>query len=230
MTQFTATIDVALGAGNDEAFVVETTTAQAVRVQSESTGQPYDVDITTAQFHPNPGGYGANNYTTCLPDGAQTITDTNQHDLGTAVVDESVAVVITNNSGSEVKFTGSISFLGQGADRTVANFLSAGTGDRPTAVLDGEVIVNAASISQNTLVDRTDTYGSGSTQAHNVSVSTDTPIEATAFPANDPGNDHGYSVDSIFYDQSAGEVEVRVTETESAGGGDGRLLVWERGT
>lgn len=49
-------------------------------------------------------------------------------------------------------------------------------------------------------------------------------VELHVKPDNDPGNDHGYNIDSVWYDTSAGTTKVRVTETESDGGGQCRLF------
>lgn len=49
--------------------------------------------------------------------------------------------------------------------------------------------------------------------------------DVVAFPANDPGNAHGYSVDKTRL-TSGGDLQVTITETESDGGGDVQVVAY----
>lgn len=137
MTVFGTNINVTLADTEQEEYVIPAGRLRAVRVDFSGTGSPYDIDITTAPFHPDRGGYGAQNYNTALPNGAITINDANDHVLGARAIDQSVAVVITNNAGQEERFTGSINTLGVDSNEPPELFMARGTGDSPTAVLDG---------------------------------------------------------------------------------------------
>jgi len=48
-----------------------------------------------------------------------------------------------------------------------------------------------------------------------------------ATPENDPGNEHGYTTDSIRWNDSAQAMQYDVTETENAGGGTARIRVFQ---
>lgn len=72
------------------------------------------------------------------------------------------------------------------------------------------------------------TFASGGTQDLTISGSAGaTELDVRATPANDPANDHGYVVDSIWFDDSAGFKKTRVSETEAAGGGDARVVAYQ---
>jgi len=74
----------------------------------------------------------------------------------------------------------------------------------------------------------TESFASGETKPNTIiplSLS-DLPVIAVAVPANDPGNDHGYRVDSIYWDNSSSVVRVKVTETEDLGGGEADIFAW----
>lgn len=73
-------------------------------------------------------------------------------------------------------------------------------------------------------VEKTVTVASGTTTTETLSTSVGGVYEVDVAPANDPGNDHGYTVDKVVNDTSAGEVQAQITETEGAGGGDARIV------
>lgn len=143
MAQFTSDISVTLDDGETERFVVDTLKADAVRVDLSADGAPYDVDIQTSETFPDAANFNAGDYTSSLPFGAETYTDTNEHTTAAEAVDQSVYVAITNNSGSPALFTGSISTLSASAGETVESFTTKGTGSRPMASRDGRALLDA---------------------------------------------------------------------------------------
>ena len=93
--------------------------------------------------------------------------------------------------------------------------------------------VETDNISLAPLGDRTISFGGGQTRDNpilpdDVSLS-DAPFVASVFPDANPGNDVGFRVDSVWWDDSNSVIAVRVTETENAGGGDARVLLWGLG-
>lgn len=163
MTNRSSTIARTLSPGETDEWLVPTQTDDAVRVSIEGDGQPYDVDVTTASFHPAPGDYGANNYTSTLPGGPITVEDTSEHTLATAAIEASVAVVVTNNSGSPLTVSGAVATLGRGSAETIPGFVVGGTGSRALAYLDGELVANVGQFTQAPLVDTTVTFAGGGT-------------------------------------------------------------------
>jgi len=79
--------------------------------------------------------------------------------------------------------------------------------------------------------DNTFTYSGGETKAVVLSqgVSGDN-IDVVVTPSNNPGNDHGYQVDRVYYDSGNDRVQADITETENAGGGSVRVLAYKIGT
>lgn len=79
---------------------------------------------------------------------------------------------------------------------------------------------------------RTVSFSSGGSKAAGLTlngVSPGQPIVATAAPANAPANDHGYTVDRVWYDSSGGVIRAAISETENDGGGDAQLAAWTVG-
>lgn len=76
--------------------------------------------------------------------------------------------------------------------------------------------------------DITETFDSGQTRTFIFGAGSlaDVPIFTTAFPANDPDNNHGYQINKIWYQDNDDTIRVEVTETENSGGGTARIISW----
>jgi len=89
--------------------------------------------------------------------------------------------------------------------------------------------VSTDALSLTPVLDETVTFSSGETRLRGIT-SPDAElgdrIIVSATPDNDPDNDHGYSVDSVKWVDSASAFQARITETESSGGGDARITAW----
>lgn len=153
MVLFTPNINASLAAGETERWVVQTTTKVAARVTLSANGQPYDVDVATAENEPRPGDFDTGNYDTSLPTGAITISDTDDHTIGVDAVDNSIYVEVTNNSGSQMTVSGSIYLLSSDAASSVEQFTTQRVGERSNAWLDGKGLENATEVRTESLVD-----------------------------------------------------------------------------
>ena len=99
--------------------------------------------------------------------------------------------------------------------------------------------VNANSVSTDSLslgpvLSATSTFSGGQTKVLGLNASLDSSdlgqgLIVHVGPENDPGNDHGYTLDSVFWDNSDSRIKIRISETESAGGGQVRYVVWKLG-
>jgi hypothetical protein len=137
MVQYSRDIDIQLDDGETERFVVQTFGDDAVRVDLSGDGSPYDVDIQTAGEHPTPANFNPGEYMSCLPLGSEMYTDTSEHTTATEVVDESVFVAVTNNSGSPTQFSGTIQTHSHDSRDSAASFTTSGTGSRASGYRDG---------------------------------------------------------------------------------------------
>ena len=82
-------------------------------------------------------------------------------------------------------------------------------------------------LGREVIEDVTVAFDSGETKNNiGINANPDDVVDVTAVPANAPGNDHGYSVDQIYYQNSSDTVRCVVTETEGDGGGDCRIIAF----
>jgi len=73
-------------------------------------------------------------------------------------------------------------------------------------------------------LDTTGTLAGGGTASHIIPNSTvGDRVEAYVVPNNDPGNNVGFRISKIWWDDSASAIKVEVEETENAGGGEYHL-------
>lgn len=89
-----------------------------------------------------------------------------------------------------------------------------------TSVSADEISITETIVDSTGAMSGGETLSFGSNNSGDVVGSPGDHIIASATPANDPGNDHGYSVDSIVWDESVSRFEIHVTETENSGGGE----------
>jgi len=97
----------------------------------------------------------------------------------------------------------------------------------PQIRIDGANSMLFSNVPRQYALDTTSTFAGGGTQTFAFTPNLGYDYIVNAVPANDPGNDHGYQVDKVWYDTSTGEMKVQVTETEAAGGGDCRVTAKE---
>jgi len=75
------------------------------------------------------------------------------------------------------------------------------------------------------------TLGSGATETVAPEPSASRPLVWTVIPNNEPGNAHGYRINSIQWNPSfgggQGRVGITISETENDGGGEARILAFE---
>jgi hypothetical protein len=141
MAQFSRDISsLTLSDGESEQFVVQTFRDDALKVELDGDNTPYDLDIQTAENHPEPGNFNASDYERSLPLGVETFTDTNTHTTAVDSVNVSTFVEITNNSGGDATFNGSIETHSQSAPSTAQEFATRGTGGRASAYRDGKAL------------------------------------------------------------------------------------------
>lgn len=90
--------------------------------------------------------------------------------------------------------------------------------------------VDAGALNLTPLVDETFVLSGAQTVGRAITgASVGDRIVATAVPNEDPDNNLGATVDEIFWNDAAGEVRARISETENDGGGTVRFTAWKVG-
>lgn len=146
MTVYSNSISGQLEPGEAERWVVETRSYDAVRATISADGQPYEVDIQTGSELNFP------TYESVLPLGPEKFADTEEHTIGTDTTEDAVFVQVTNTANETVTVSGSISRHSEDAETTVSSFLTAGTGNRPLAYRDGELLTDTDKASIRSIV------------------------------------------------------------------------------
>lgn len=139
MVKTGSTIAETLGNGETERWLFTTSDKDAVRLEISSGSTPYEVDILTADYDPEPGEFDVSRYDSVLADGVEEFTDTQEHSIGTKSVSRSVVVEVSNTSGGDARFTGGVSLHDEDAPGSAERFVTRG-GDASTEVYrDGAV-------------------------------------------------------------------------------------------
>ena len=220
MVVFEDTIDVTLGDDETERFVVPAGGADAIRSSITADAAGYEIDILTAEAHPDPADFDLADYTSVVPD-PLVIDDTDDHVVGTVIHDKSVAMAITNTSGGNATYSGSISLNPKSTAQTPLQYASKGSGERPAALLDGRYTVSEVLGAKAIAV--LDDSGSGVTVTAGGTTTVTTSITdptrklagntPTVWAESDPGAAFGLEPSAFYYDGTNWAFDV--TETQS---------------
>jgi hypothetical protein len=120
------------------------------------------------------------------------------------------------------------SYYDESADKLTAP-VDAPSVDTDTATVNDKLTASGLDL-QDTVLDTTVPIDGGGLVNIQFGSLSDMPVVATAVPVNDPNNDHGYRVDSVYYDASGDAVRIKIKETIGLSGGNARIIAWSLGT
>jgi len=79
----------------------------------------------------------------------------------------------------------------------------------------------------NVIFETTGTLAGGGSSGVSVTADPSEVREVKRVENKEPGNDHGYEITEVFYDTSDGSYRINYQETQNAGGGQYRVIVWQ---